>query len=413
MAQKQDEIYFDYAASTPVSPEVVSVMEPYYAVDFANPNAVHSLGQKAQAALDRARKQIADLCAVDFTSVIFTASATETNNLLLRGIVKQWRKTHSQTKAHVVTTSIEHASVLDTCRDMERSGEAEVSYAKPGNNGIVAVSEIMKLVRPDTVCVSVMAVNNVTGAIQPISELARAVSALRQEKLKQAKHALQDAWYPVLHADAAQAAYGVPDELTLRNLQADFLTLCSHKICGPKGAAALIMRMKALPDQRILAPLVTGGDQEFGLHSGTQNVPAIVGFAAAFSTAQASRGAEYVRLAKLKEKFLSQVMDIYPGAVCNSPEDSIPGIINISFPGMHYDELLYQFDKAGLAISVGSACHARLVEPSHVLQAMGVGQKRLESAIRFSFGKYTDEPQIFEAAKRMRAHFTRAHLAAS
>ena len=404
MAQKQDSIYFDYAASTPVSLGVLAAMQPYFSNEFANPNAVHAQGERAQAALDKARKCIADLCAVDFASVIFTASATETNNLMLRGIVKQWRKTHAKAKPHIVTTLIEHASVLDTCKDMEQGGEADVSYAKPGPDGIVSVPEIMKLVRPDTICVSVMAVNNVTGAIQPVAQLARAIRELREEKLKQARHALQDAIYPAFHADAAQAAYATPDALALGGLSADFMTLCGHKIYGPKGAAALIMRMKAMPGQKLVAPLITGGDQEFGFQSGTQNVPAIIGFAKALLSAQESRKIEHARLAKLKDLFLKQVMDIYPKAVCNSPEESVPGIVNVSFPGMHYDELLYRFDKAGIAISVGSACHARLVEPSHVLKAMDVGDGRLESAIRFSFGKYTDEKQIYEAAKRMRAH---------
>lgn len=404
MASKQDPIYFDYAASTPVAPEVFSVMEQYFSRDFANPNAVHAQGQKAQAALDRARKQIADACRVDFASVVFTASATEANNLMLRGIVTQWQKTHAKTKPHIVTTLIEHASVLDTCRDLEQSGEADVSYAKPGSDGIVAVPEIMKLVRPNTACISVMLANNVTGAIQPVAGISREINWLRQERLKQARQALQDAVYPVVHTDAAQVAYAMPDALSLAAVPADFLTICSHKIYGPKGAAALVMRLTALPRQGLIAPLITGGDQEFGLHSGTQNVPAIAGFATALVMAQESRKAEHARLAKLKDLFIRQVFDIYPKAVCNSPEESMPGIINISFPGMHYDELLYRFDRADIAISVGSACHARLVEPSHVLLAMSVGQERLESAIRFSFGKYTDEKQIYEAAKRMRAH---------
>lgn len=401
---KKDSLYFDYAASTPVAPEIVSVMQPYMSDVFANPNAVHEQGQKAQAALDKSRKQVADICGVGFASVVFTASATEANNLVLRGLVKQWSAMHRGFVPHIVTTLIEHASVLDTCKDLERSGQASVSYAKPGKDGIVALDDVMQLVQDETICVSVMQVNNVTGAIQPVAGLAAALNRLRQEKLKKAKRALQDAVYPLVHTDAAQSAYGVPDILALHAIPTDFITICSHKICGPKGAAALVMRMQPMPGQKLLAPLVTGGDQEFGIHSGTQNVPAIVGFAHALSAAQESRSAECARLTKLKELFLKEVINIYPTAVCNSPEESVPGIMNVSFPGMHYDGLLYQFDKAGIAISVGSACHARLVEPSHVLQAMKLGRDRLESAIRFSFGKYTDEGEIYEAAKRMHAH---------
>jgi len=397
-------IYFDYAASTPVNPEVLQEMHPYFSELFANPGSTHYAGRMAQAAVDNSRERIAQVFGVDQSGVIFLASATEANNLVLRGAVKQYKAKVGRGLPHIIVSVIEHESVLDTARDLEQCGEVEVTYVPVNSRGFVEPDILRMALRPHTILVSVMAVNNVTGAIQPISEIGTMIREFRQQKLSlsnQARYTPFELQYPLLHTDAAQIFHTSEKQCDIQHIKTDMVIISSHKICGPKGAGALILK-NVISNQpsvvrhqlSVISPVVTGGGQEFGFHSGTENVPVIVGFAKALEITMMSRNKEVRRLHALQEEFVKGIRAIFSRAVVNSFEPHAAGIFNVSFPGFTHDELLYKFDREGIAISIGSACHAKLVKPSYVLVAMGVPQNIFESALRFSFGSGTTKQEI-------------------
>jgi len=381
-------IYLDHAAGTPVDPEVLRTMEPYFSERFGNPGSVHAFGQEAIAALDRSRETIAKALGVGFRQVVFTSSATEANNLALRGAVKKFLREHkasARVRPRIIISAIEHESVLETARDLERDG-AELILVSVGRDGIVDLKKIKGVLTSETAIVSVMYANNEIGTIQPIAEIADIIrnggSSIR----------------PLFHTDAAQAFQFLDCEP--KNLGVDLMTISSHKIYGPKGAGALYVK-----DLKDLEPIVTGGGQEFGLRSGTENVPAIVGFAKAVELAVAVRQKESERIKTLRDEFWHGLKNIFPNAEMNpattktSGIPALPNILNVYFPGHAAQDLLTKFDLNGLAASSGSACRSRALESSYIIEALGYSKERVKSSIRFSFGRTTTEADIKESLK--------------
>ncbi len=418
-------IYLDHAAATPVDPEVLGAMEPYFSERFGNPGSLHAFGQEAIAAVDRARETIARALGAEFRQIIFTASATEANNLALRGAANGASRASRAGVAgggwapRLAVSAVEHESVLETAKDLERGG-AKVTVIPVDGRGVVDGKKLEEALSPDTAVVSVMYAQNEIGTVEPVAEIARAVREFREgdgarKKTARAAAARAGGGFPLFHTDAAQAFQFF--DCDAKKLGADLMTISSQKIYGPKGAAALFAR-----DSAALAPATTGGGQEFGMRSGTENVPAIVGFAKAVEMAVAARERESRRLAGLCRRLWegiraacpdAEVNGIAPGA-CGAASGSMadgvarrmPNILNVFFPGRAADELLTKFDLKGLAASSGSACRARAAAPSYVVAALGRGggaaspavtgaaAARARQSIRFSLGRPTAAAEI-------------------
>lgn len=393
-----ERIYLDNAATTPMDSEVKKAMEPYFDVTYGNPNSLHWFGQQARAAVDAARETIANAIGARFREIIFTGSATEANNLALRGVVKKARLTfdtlQSDKPMKIIISTIEHDSILDTAKDLEKEG-VEVVYIPVNEKGFVDVDQIEKALDEQTVLVSIMYANNEVGSIQPIKEIADVL-----KKFRQRRNALP--YYPLFHTDAVQAVQFF--DCNVDDLGVDLMTISAHKIYGPKGAGALYARtmdsVTHMKDDRmyIISPRISGGGQEFGMRSGTENVPAIVGFAKAVELAITKRSVEGERLASLRDSFLQQLQDVCSSVVLNNlfvdAVKYLPNIVNVYFPGHRGGELLIALDLQGVAVSSGSACAARSATPSHVLTAMGFEEERAIGSLRFSFGRHTTEADI-------------------
>lgn len=372
-------IYLDYAATTPVDPEVARAITPYFSERFGNPGSLHAFGQEAIAAVDRSRETIANVLGVDFRQLIFTGSATEANNLALRGAVKKFREMR-KVAPRVVVSAIEHESVLETAKDLEREG-VRVVRIPVGKKGIVDLKKIKESLTADTALVSVMSAQNEIGTIEPVADIAKIVKEFRGKNI-----------HPLFHTDAAQALQFL--DCAPGRSGADLMTISSQKIYGPKGIGVLYARGREL-----LAPLITGGGQEFGLRPGTENVPAIAGFAKAAELAVAAREKESKRIAALRDRLWNGIKNIIPDAEINGAElssEKLPNILNVYFPNRSAQDLLVKFDLNGLAVSAGSACRSRALESSYVVEALGHSKERAKASIRFSLGRPTAKEEIEE-----------------
>ena len=399
-------LYFDHAASTPVDPEVFRAMEPYFLEKFGNPGSVHAFGQEAIAAVDRSREALARAvglpAASGFRQMIFTGSATEANNLAVRGALLAARAGFArgesegakQGRPRLIVSAIEHESILETARAAEQMG-IDVVYVPVGRDGVVDEKKIKENLDERTVLVSIQYANNEIGVIQPITRIAETVRAFR------APRAALAIPYPLFHTDAVQAFQFLDCDVT--KLGVDLMTLSAHKIYGPKGVGALYAR-----DLKFLKPVIHGGGQEFGLRSGTENVPAIVGFAKAAELALAAREKESKRLEALRDRLWEGIKKIVPDAEKNPAVESavrsaqtsgaqtrpLPNLLNVYFPGHAAQDLLTRLDLEGLAASSGSACRSRALEPSYVIEALGYPNERARSSIRLSLGRPTTEKDI-------------------
>ncbi len=374
-------IYLDYASTAPVDPRVAKAMTPYFDAKFGNPGAMHSFGQEAQAAVDNSRQKIADFFGSDFTEIILTGSATESNNLAIRGIMLQAQKQGSPTPLpHIITSAIEHKSVLETCRDLEKQGLAEVTYLPVTRDGFVRPEDVCKAIKENTILVSIIYVNNEIGTIQPIAEVAKAI---RGHKL-------------VFHTDAVQALNYL--DCSVEKLGVDLLTFSSHKIYGPKGIGGLFVKKGTA-----IAPIITGGNQEGGLRSGTENVPYIVGFAQAIEIAQTMREKECARVEKLRDYFIDKVLESIKIAELNgSRENRIANNANFLFRGIDANKLLIALDQAGIAASSGSTCAIKTVTPSATIMALGRSEAEAKQSVRFTLGRGTARQDIDYAVAALR-----------
>jgi cysteine desulfurase len=390
-------IYLDYAATTPIDPEVAKKIEsiPQKEGDyFGNPGSLHYFGQKAQSIIDFSRQEIAKTIWANFFEIVFTSSATEANNLVLRGVLKSFFK--KQKGCHkipkFIVSSIEHPSVLETAKILEKDGAVKVTYLPVDLSGVVDLSVLEKELDKDTILVSVMWVNNETGAIQPIEKISSLIEKFKEENKKELFGS-----YPLFHTDATQA-FSVLD-LNTAKTQVDLMTFSSHKIYGPRGAAALYIRGGA-DKADFIEPIISGGDQEYGLRSGTENVQAIAGFAYAARKVSLERKNEFARLNKLAKSFFEKLKSKIDTIEINGSWDKkAPHILNLYFP--QKENLVIALDMAGVAASSGSACSQRYQKPSYVLLEMGLGQQRAKESVRFSFGRFTTQKDIDQAVERI------------
>ena len=379
-------IYLDYAATAPLDPRVLEAMLPAFLGDFGNAaSRSHAYGWRAEALVKEARETLARAIGGEAREIVFTSGATEADNLALLGAARA----AGGERRHVVTTQVEHSAVLDAARQLEREG-FRVTLVPPEADGTVSAAAVADAIGPETVLVSVMTANNETGAINAVAEIGR---ACRERGV-------------LFHTDAVQAFGKVP--LDVRTFPVDLVSLSAHKIGGPKGIGALWVRSGA-PRVR-LAPLSFGGGHERGLRSGTLNVPAIVGFAAAARLAVAEREEEANRVAGLRDRLQEALLAAHPDLVLNGPgAGRLPGTLNLSFPGVEGDPLYLEL--RGLAVSPGAACSSANLEPSHVLLAMGRPAPLARASIRFSLGRFTTRQEIDDAAAQVIVAVTKLRTA--
>jgi cysteine desulfurase len=371
-------IYLDYQATTPMDPRVLEAMMPYFTYKFGNPHSrSHSYGWEAEEGVEKARGQVAKLIGADEKEVIFTSGATESNNLAIRGVAEFYK----DRKNHIVTTVTEHKCVLDTCRHLEQQG-FEVTYLPVQKNGLIDLDALRAAVTDKTVVVSIMAVNNEIGVIQPLAEIGK---ICREKKA-------------FFHTDAAQAAGKIPLDVEAMNI--DLMSISGHKIYGPKGIGALYVRRK--PRVR-LVPLIVGGGQERGFRSGTLPTPLCVGLGEAAEIAMKEMDAESKRLAKLQARMLkglnAKLTDIH---VNGDLEHRIPGNLNIGFAYVEGESLMMGIK--GLSVSSGSACTSASLEPSYVLRALGVEEDMAHTSLRIGLGRFTTEQEVDTAVDELVRH---------
>ncbi|MCG2583197.1 IscS subfamily cysteine desulfurase [Massilia sp. TS11] len=360
-------VYMDYSATTPVDPRVADKMIPYLREQFGNPaSRSHLYGWTAEQAVEEARAQVAALVNADPREIIWTSGATESNNLALKGAA-HFYKTKGK---HIITVKTEHKSVLDTVRELERQG-FEATYLEPQDNGLISIEQLAAALRPDTIIVSVMLVNNEIGVIQPID----AIGELCRSK------------GIIFHCDAAQATGKV--HIDLAKTKADLMTFTAHKTYGPKGVGALFVRRK--PRVRLEAQM-HGGGHERGLRSGTLPTHQIVGMGEAFRIAKEEMDAEIARVGALRDRLAKGLMEIEEVYVNGDMAHRVPHNLNVSFNYVEGESLIMAVK--GIAVSSGSACTSASLEPSYVLRALGRSDELAHSSIRFTIGRFTTEEDI-------------------
>jgi cysteine desulfurase len=369
-------IYFDFASTTFVRDEVLEVMILYFKENFGNPSSLHSFGQFALTGIDLARKKIKNILnAESLKEIIFTSSATESNNLAIKGLAFYFYF-FKKIKPHFITSSIEHPSVLEVMADLEEMGIIETTYLKPEKNSLIDPEKIKNEIKENTFLVSLHYVNSELGTIQKIKEISKILKEINQERKEKI----------YFHTDAAQAGF---ENLDVQDLGIDLMTLSSHKIYGPKGIALLYVR-KGTP----LVKLISGSEQEYNLRAGTEAVPLIVGFAKAMELVEKEKEKINNHLKEVRDYFLNKIKDFNGKIILNTlPEISSPKILNLYFPTKSSQELLIYLDTNGVAVSAGTACKSRANEPSYIVSDI-YGQERSKNSLRLSFGITNKKEEI-------------------
>lgn len=367
MPASPERIYLDYGGLAPVDPRVVAVMRPFLEGGVGNPSSPHALGAAALESLEAARLKVARLIGGAAAGVVFTSGATESNNLAVKGVTLRALDHGS----HVVTTAIEHMSVLNPCRDLEKRG-VRVTYLPVDGDGRVDPEELRRAMRPDTVLVSVMAANGEIGTVQPVAELGRIARA----------HGVP------FHVDGVGALGRLP--FSVDDAEVDLLTLSSNDLYGPPGAGALWVRPGIG-----LVPQILGGGQEGGYRSGTENLPAIVGMGVAAELVRAEWRSETARLTRLRDGLRAGLAQALPDSrLTGSPVERLPHHLSLCLRGVKADGVLMDLDLHGVAASSGSACASRTLEPSHVLRAIGAAPEEQEGSLCFTLGRWTTAGEI-------------------
>lgn len=360
-------IYLDYCATTPVHSSVREKMSRALDWDFGNPSSMHWAGKDSKQLMAQARMDVAEGIGCRPDEIIFTSGATEADNLALFGILRQF----PPNKAHVITSSIEHHAILHTAEQLEREGYS-VTYVPVNENGLVNPEDVRRAIRPETKLISIMYVNNEVGSVQPIAEIGRIA---RESNIK-------------FHTDAVQAI-GLFD-VNVNDLNVDMLSLSAHKIYGPKGIGALYIRSGI-----DLTPMILGGPQEHSLRAGTENVPGIVGLGAAMNLVRQNRADERARLMRLRKFLINGLQAIGPAVIVNGLEEKTAShILSISFVGVDAEMMLIRLNAEGFAVSLGSACNSKTIEPSHVLTEMKLSQEQIGSTLRISLGMPTTQEEL-------------------
>ncbi len=374
MTTPEDRInYLDHAATTPVRPEVLEKMLPYFTEKFGNPSSLYSIAGEARYGADEAREQTASVLGSRSGEIVFTGGGSESNNLAIKGTAAL----RTPTTGHIITTAIEHHAVIHPVEQLEKLG-FEATYVGVDSTGRVNPDEFAAAVRPDTFLASVMLVNNEVGTIQDVAEIS--------QKTREA--AARTGGEILVHTDAVQGAGKL--SLNVDDLGVDLMSLSGHKIYGPKGVGVLYVRRGVQ-----LEPLISGGGQERQRRSGTENVASIVGFGEAIAIAESERNSSRPGMTQLATKLIEGILDQIPGSSFNgSRNNHVPEIVNFSFPGVEGEPVLLGLDFKGIAASSGSACSSASLEPSHVLLAMGVSPELAVGSVRISLGRETTEVDI-------------------
>ena len=360
-------VYLDFNATTPVEPAVLDAMLPYFSAEFGNAASIHTPGQRARAAVETAREQVAALIGARPQEIIFTSGGTESDNHAIFGIVEA-AGGHDK---HVVTSTIEHEAVLNACQALEKRG-MKVTYLPVDSHGQIALNELRRVLRPETVLITIMHANNELGTVQPLEEIGR----IAQEA---------DIYF---HTDAVQSAGKIPIDVTA--LQVDMLSLSGHKFYAPKGIGALYIRGGTR-----LRQLLYGGHHQRGFRPGTENVAGIVGLGKAAEIARRSLADDAKRVALLRDKLQRGLLERVPQSRVNAAAaQRTPNTTNLVFPGVEGEALLIALDLKGLACSTGAACSSGAVEPSHVLTAIGLPPEEARASLRFSLGRHTTSTDI-------------------
>jgi cysteine desulfurase len=377
-------IYLDNHATTPMDPRVLQEMLPYFSDVFGNAaSRSHEYGWRAEEAVEKARERVAALIGASAKEIIFTSGATESDNLALLGVAEMYKDKGN----HIITTSVEHKAILDSCKYLEKHG-ADITYLPVDQYGMVSVDDVRKAITEKTILISIMHANNEIGTVQPIREIG---------KIAKEKGVL-------FHSDAAQGAGKVPLDVEADGL--DLVSMSAHKMYGPKGIGALYVRRKN-PRVR-LAEQIHGGGHERGMRSGTLNVPSIVGFGKAAELSRELLSEESAQLTALRNRMLKEITAAVPQVFLNGhPTQRLPGNLNLSFAFIEGESMIMGMKE--LAVSSGSACTSASLEPSYVLKAIGVGEDLAHTSIRFGLGRFTTEAEVkyaiekvIETAKRLR-----------
>jgi len=368
----KNNIYLDYNSTTPIDPRVLDGMLPFLKDNFANPSSTHHFGQGINEKVRPAREQIADFINAKSNELIFTSGATEAINIAIKGVAESY----SNQGKHIITFSTEHKAVLDTCKDLERKG-FEITYLPVQSNGIIDIAELEKAIRLDTILVSVMYVNNETGVIQPIKE----VSKIAHEK------------GALFMTDATQAVGKI--EIDVDDLGIDLLCFSGHKMYAPKGIGGLYVRNKTK-----LSPQIHGGGHEQGFRSGTLNVPGIIALAKACEISREEMALNQRSISILRDKLETELLKLPNTSINGSSENRIYNTTNICFLGQDANVMIGRMKN--IAVSNGSACSSAIVEPSHVLKAMGLINEDAFASLRFSLGKYNTFEEIDVVVKKIK-----------
>ncbi len=373
--EKQKVVYLDNAATTPMSNEVYREMIEAYGLVYGNPSSLYKAGRDADALLAKAREKVAKAIGASANEIYFTSGGSEANNWAIKGIARANRDKGN----HIITSAIEHPSVLESCKALEREG-FKVTYIPVDEQGVIKYNEIVKAIGPDTILISIMVANNEVGTIQPIKAIAELAKANKV----------------IFHTDAVQAIGAI--DINVKDIGIDALSLSGHKFYGPKGIGALYVK-KGVKIQKF----IDGGHQERNLRAGTENVPAIVGLGKAIEDVTANIDENNKQLRSIRRYFLKQVSSLIHNISLNGhPTQRLQNNASISFEGAEGEALLMMLDREGIYVSTGSACASGSLEPSHVLIAMGKDIETAGSTLRFTFSKYTTKEDIDYVVDRLR-----------
>lgn len=359
--------YMDHSATSPVDPEVLEAMLPYFTSNFGNASTLYALGREARVSMENARKQVASLIGADPAEIYFTSGGTESDNIAIKGTASRLQKKGN----HIITSVIEHPAVQETCKYLEKNGYS-VTYLPVGEEGVVKVSDVAGAITDETILITIMYANNEIGTIQPIAEIGK----LAREK------------GIIFHTDAVQTVGKIP--VNVEDLNVDLLSISAHKLHGPKGIGALYIHKGVRVD-----PLLLGGGHERGIRPGTENIPGIVGLGKACQIAEENLDANLEYITSLRDKLIKGILEEIEASYINGHHTKrLPNNANFRFSSIEGESLVLQLDTKGIAASTGSACSSKKLEPSHVLMAIGLDEVDAHGSLRISLGKENTEEDI-------------------
>ncbi len=377
----QKKVYLDYASTTPIDNRVLSVMNTVYRTSYGNAGSLYTLGTTTEQFIYDARKKIAKIIGAQSSQIIFTRGGTESDNLAILGVVNKFKQNFPDRIPHIITSTIEHDAVLETCRYLEKNQQATVTYIGCDSNGIISLDEIKKSLTQDTILVTIMYANNEIGTIQPIREITKLIRWYKKH------HKEENVLYPLVHTDAIQSVNYL--DSNVQRLGVDLMSFSGSKIYGPKSSGILFVK-----NREIIAPIMFGGKQEFALRAGTEDVASIAGFAKALEISSQEQEGEFARLSTLQNWFIKELQKDTRIVVNGSIENRLPNNINITVAGFSGEQLVIQLDAKGFAVSAKSACQSKSDEESHVIRALRIAQGRQlgnteEGSLRMSLGRKT------------------------